>query len=208
VKLPWLVHPIEEASLKCGSALLFWAIGLVAALPVAADEQRLTSGHVQVEMIRAPEMRLNFEVVVPAGLETVWDAFTTREGMVTWLAPEARIELRIGGPWEVGFAGAAPGGGTILAYLPREILAIHAMAPEAFPTVRSERTMAFFRFEPVSAAQTKVRLSQVGWKEGGEWEKAFQYLAKGNSQLLNALYERFEHGPIPWEKRLGKPAGK
>jgi uncharacterized protein YndB with AHSA1/START domain len=96
-------------------------------------------------------MRLDLEVVVPAGLEAVWTAFSTKEGRVTWLAPEARVELRIGGPWEVGFRGAAPGGGTRLAYLPSKILAFHAMAPESFPTVRSERTMAFFRFDPVSA---------------------------------------------------------
>jgi hypothetical protein len=148
---PTLVHLVKEASMRCGRALLLLAIGLVTALAVAAAEERLSAAHVQVEMTRIPEMRLDLEVLVPVGLGAVWTAFTTKEGMVTWLPPEARVELRIVGPWEVGFRGAAPSGGTRLAYLPREILALHAMAPESFPTVRSERTMAFFPFDPVSA---------------------------------------------------------
>jgi len=31
---------------------------------------------------------------------------------------------------------------------------------------------------------TKVTLMQTGWKQGKEWDEAYEYLAGGNAQLL------------------------
>lgn len=166
----------------------------------AASADSFTEGRVKVTLTRAPEKRLDFEVVVPASRAEVWKAFTTSEGMKSWIAPEDRVELQVGGDWKVGFKGSQPGGGNVLAWLPQEMLAVNAMAPEWFPTVRKERTIAVFQFDAVDERQTRVRLSQIGWKNGEEWDKAFEYLSKGNAQLLNALYRRFAEGPIDWEK--------
>jgi uncharacterized protein YndB with AHSA1/START domain len=154
---------------------------------------------VRVTKTRAPLKRLDFEVVVPATVDQVWTAFTSDAGVATWCAPSARVRLELGGDWEVGFAGAAPGGGTILAWLPNEMLTIHAMAPETFPTVRRERTIAVFRFEPAGEKETRVRLAQFGWKDGDEWDRAYEYLAQGNAALLNMLYKRFAEGPLDWD---------
>ena len=38
------------------------------------------------------------EVIVPASLAEVWDAWTTVQGVATFLGPKARIELAVGGP--------------------------------------------------------------------------------------------------------------
>jgi uncharacterized protein YndB with AHSA1/START domain len=165
----------------------------------AAGNDRFTMGDVQVVATRVPEKRLDMETVVPASLDQVWEAFTTSDGLVTWLTPGATVELRLGGPWQANFPGGKTGGGTILAFLPREMLAVAALAPEAFPTVRRERTQAVFRFDAIDATHTRVRLAQIGWQTGDEWDRAFTYLAKGNAQLLNALVHRFKVGPIDWK---------
>jgi hypothetical protein len=60
---------------------------------------------------------------------------------------------------------------------------LSAMAPEIFPTVRAERTTARFEFI-AKGRSTRVRLVQTGWKQGEEWDKAYDYLATGNAQLL------------------------
>ena len=173
-----------------------------AAAPPAVE--RTTKGAVTVTVTRAPEKRLDFEVVVPASLDDVWQAFTTADGLVGWLTPAAKVELRLGGPWEADFPGGKTGGGTILSFLPREMLAVAALAPEAFPAVRRERTQAVFRFEPVDAAHTRVRLAQIGWQAGSEWDAAFAYLADGNAQLLNSLHRRFATGPVDWKAVFGQ----
>ena len=65
---------------------------------------------------RAPEKALKFEVVVPAKPEVVWTAFTTSQGLNTWLWKDCTVELRKGGGWTVHYSPTATGGGT----MPRE----------------------------------------------------------------------------------------
>jgi uncharacterized protein YndB with AHSA1/START domain len=154
--------------------------------------------HVKVTRQSAPEKALLFEVSVAAPPAEVWKAFSTREGMITWLAPDAAIDLQPGGDWLAMFPGSSStGGGTIVSFVSGREIVIKAMAPEAFPTVRRERTTAVFRMEPAPEG-CKVTLMQTGWKQGDEWDKAYDYLASGNAQLLEALRKRFESGPIDW----------
>jgi uncharacterized protein YndB with AHSA1/START domain len=201
---PTKENPIMKASL----AVVLLALLLSYAAPVAAQSaaappaQSFTRGAVQVTKTLQPVKQLDFEVEVPASIDDVWKAFTTADGMATWVSPEAEVELREGGNWLAKFPGAASGGGTIVKFTPLKDLAISAMAPEAFPTVRRERTLAVFNFTVVDQGHTRVHLRQTGWKEGEEWTKAFAYLAEGNAILLNMLHDRFVNGPINWKKMM------
>jgi uncharacterized protein YndB with AHSA1/START domain len=154
---------------------------------------------VKVTKIDAPEKALRFEVSVPAKLDDVWRAFTTKEGAQEWLWPDVTVELKEGGDWVVHFPGGKTGGGTIVSFEPMQSITMRAMAPEQFPEVRRERTTAVFRFEATDSG-TIVTLLQTGWKEGKEWDDAYAYLAKGNAQLLNQLLYRFKNGPIDWSR--------
>ena len=154
-----------------------------------------------------PEKALIIEVSIPASQHEVWKAFTTSEGLSTWLTPGAVVDLRNGGEWTAHYPGGHTGGGTILSFTPEQELTLSALAPEQFPNVRAQRTTA--RFEFISeGASTRVRLTQTGWKTGDEWEKAYEYLAKGNPQLLWTLHRRFVSGPIDWQKEWGNEASK
>jgi uncharacterized protein YndB with AHSA1/START domain len=147
----------------------------------------------------ATEKILVLEVTVPAPLAAVWQAFTTSEGLSTWLTPGAVVDLREGGEWTAHFPGGSTGGGTILSFVPEKELVLSALAPDRFPTVRATRTRARFQFE-ARGDSTVVRLTQTGWKEGEEWVKAYEYLTVGNAQLLATLHHRFVNGPIDWTK--------
>ena len=164
------------------------------------------SSNVTVQKKAGPPKALIFEVVIPAPLPDVWRAFSTSEGLSTWLSPNAVVDLRRGGEWTAKFPGGSTGGGTILDFVANREVTMSAMAPDKFPTVRAERTRAVFQFEPKSASSTLVRLTQTGWKEGKEWDDAYEYLSKGNPQLLEALRKRFVDGPTDWEKVWGPAA--
>jgi uncharacterized protein YndB with AHSA1/START domain len=154
---------------------------------------------VTVTRVAAPEKALRFEVTVQGSLDEVWAAFTTTEGLATWLWRDVRVDPRPGGDWLAIFPQSIAGG-TVISITPKTELVVAALAPDRFPTVRAARTRAIFAFAPVTPASTTVTLVQTGWQNGAEWDAAYDYLAAGNAELLTQLYQRFASGPIAWPK--------
>ncbi len=173
---------------------------MIAALTLALAFTVAQASPVTVQKITSPHKALRFEVVVPGSLDEVWQAMSTEAGMETWLWKDARVDLRPGGDWLVLYTPTATGGGTIVSFVPRKELVMKAMAPEKFPTVRSERTDVTFSLAAVSPTATRVTLMQTGWKDGAEWDAAYEYLSRGNAQLLTQLHQRFATGPLDWSK--------
>jgi uncharacterized protein YndB with AHSA1/START domain len=173
---------------------------LLPLLPLLALSQE---PRVRVTKVPAPAKALVFEVTLPASLDEVWTAFTTSQGLSTWLTPGAVVDLRKGGEWTAHFPGGATGGGTIVDFTPKSEIVMTANAPPTFPQVKAERTLATWHFRAVGDKLTALTLRQTGWKEGEEWDNAYEYLARGNAQLLDTLFRRFQNGPIDWNKEWG-----
>jgi len=157
--------------------------------------------------VAEPPHQLVIEVEIPAPVAEVWKAFSTSEGLSTWLFPNATVDLRSGGDWLVHFPGGSTGGGTIVSFVPEKEIVIAALAPDKFPQVRAARTHAVFQFE-ARGNSTVVRLTQTGWQRGEEWTRAYEYLAGGDAQLLASLHKRFVDGPVDWEKVMGNSKAK
>src|SRR5262245_63345739 len=131
-------------------------------LVCAAAIAQQPSSPVRVTRLTAPEKALKFEVIVPAKISDVWTAFTTSEGLNTWLWQDCTVDLRPGGEWTVHYPGGKTGGGTIVSFDKGRRIVIRALAPEQFPEVRRTRTLATFDFRPIGS-QTRVTLTQTGW---------------------------------------------
>jgi len=89
-------------------------------------------------------MRTLFKTVtVAAPVAEVWTGWTTEEGVASFAAPEATIDLRLGGAYEWYFMlDALPGdrgaeGCTVLAYVPPRLLAFTWNAPPSIPALRA-----------------------------------------------------------------------
>lgn len=149
---------------------------------------------------------LRIELSIPAPVHEVWEAFTTQQGLSSWLAPDVSVELKPGGDWLVKFPGSTAGG-TIVSFVPEKEIVINALAPDRFPQVRAARTRAVFTFT-AEGKSTLVRLSQTGWQSGAEWDAAYEYLAAGNAQILGMLHHRFVAGPTDWQKAMAHSADK
>ncbi len=159
----------------------------------------------------AAERAIDKAVVVKAGLDEAWAAWTTREGIVSFFAPDARIEPRVGGAFSIHFdPGAAPGlkGADDMRYLalqPKKMLSFDWNAPPSLPEARAQRTFVVLRFAPVDAQTTRVTLHHTGWGDGGEWDRAYTYFDRAWGAVFANLEKRFETGPIdwsPWLKQL------
>jgi uncharacterized protein YndB with AHSA1/START domain len=45
---------------------------------------------------------------------------------------------------------------------------------------------------------TLVRLTHLGWRDGGEWDQVYEYFGSAWWTVLTRLRERFVSGPIDW----------
>ena len=149
---------------------------------------------------------LRIELSIPAPVHDVWQAFTTEQGLNSWLAPDVSVDLKPGGDWLVKFPGST-GGGTIVSFVPEKEIVINALAPDRFPQVRATRTRAVFTFT-ARGNSTLVTLVQTGWRSGAEWNAAYEYLSTGNAELLAMLHHRFAVGPTDWKKEMSESTDK
>jgi uncharacterized protein YndB with AHSA1/START domain len=152
----------------------------------------------------AAERAIGKEIVVAATLDEAWDAWTTREGIVGFFAPEAVVEPRVGGAFHIHFDPTAPAGQKgaddmrFMALQPKRMLSFDWNAPPNLPQARAQRTFVVVRFEPVGERQTRVSLHHTGWGDGGEWDKAYAYFDRAWGNVLANLKKRFESGPVDW----------
>lgn len=173
---------------------------------IAGPDSTFRHRAVVVQVHRVPEKRLEWELVVPAPVSEVWEAWMTAEGIATWSAPAGYVEPWAGGSWEAHFQPERPKGqrgsdaNEILHVVPARALVMRAGAPQRFPTVRAEKTTFVLTLTPVGESHTLVHGSQTGWKDGSEWDAAFEYLAGANAVWLDWLHQRFTTGPIDWSR--------
>ena len=158
----------------------------------------------------AQERALDKEVLVPAPIDAVWAAWTTREGITSFLAPDAEIDARVGGAFHVHFDPlAAPGskGADDMRYMALQkptLLSFDWNAPPHLPQARAQRTVVIVRLKAVDANSTRVSLHHVGWGDGGEWDQAYLYFDRAWAGVLGNLRKRFESGPIDWSDWMAR----
>ena len=149
---------------------------------------------------------LHKEVVVPATLDQVWQAWTTTEGARTFFSGATRVELRLGGAYEVYFLLDQPYGSQgseeckILSFLPKKMLSFEWNAPPHFGELRNKHTQVILRFDQITPELVKVTFDQLGWGKGEGWDKLYQYFDKAWDQVLNNLKKRFVAGPLDWTR--------
>jgi uncharacterized protein YndB with AHSA1/START domain len=143
-------------------------------------------------------------VVVAAGIDDVWDAWTTEAGIVSFFAPACNIDVRVDGPYEILFdPGAEPGsrgaeGCRVMAVEPKKMLTFTWNAPPHLSEVRKQWTHVVVRFEETGGSTTRVSIWHDGWGEGGEWDQAFDYFMRAWAVVLSHLEYRFSTGPVDW----------
>lgn len=155
------------------------------------------------------------EATVPAPRAEVWKAWTTTEGVTTFLAPQAQVDLTVGGAFELYFVPAAPAGSRgsegcrVLAFVPEEMLAFTWNAPPQFPAVRNGpvKTWVVVRLEDAGPNATRVRLTHLGWQPGADWDQVYSYFNRAWEVVLRRLDQRFRQGPIDWAA-ANRPAAK
>lgn len=153
---------------------------------------------------KAAERSIDTQIEVAASLDEAWDAWTTRDGIRSFFAPDANVDPRVGGAFEIyidplakpGLKGADEM--RFMALQPKKMISFDWNAPPHLAQARKQRTFVVVRFEPISAKLTKVTLHHTGWGDGGEWDKAFDYFDRAWPHVLGNLKKRFDGQPQDW----------
>ena len=156
----------------------------------------------------AQERAITEKITVKANVDDVWNAWTTTDGVKSFFAPDARVELRVDGPFQVyinpfaepGLKGADDM--RIIGFQDKKMLTFTWNAPPSLPEARKQRTVVIVRLISRGDVLTDVTLHHVGWGEGGEWDKAFDYYSKSWPNVLKNLQKRFDTGPVDWKPWL------
>jgi uncharacterized protein YndB with AHSA1/START domain len=148
------------------------------------------------------ERTLSHELVVDAPDAAVWDAFTTKAGIESWMVPVCEIDLRPGGMLRTNYDAKAGVGGTgtithrILAFEPRRMLAFRCeTSPPGFTPGLFEQTWCVVRLEPQGTDRTRVTVTGLGWGEGAEWDRLYAFFEAGNAWTIEQLRARFARDP-------------
>ena len=143
--------------------------------------------------------RLIHEGVVNAPADQVWAAFTTKEGIESWMAAHAKIELKIGGTMKTQYdpKGTIEDGkaieNTILSYEPMRMLSFKVTkAPDAFPFPNAIKNMwTVVYFAPEGDKATRVREVSMGFGNDDESKKMREFSNRANAFTLQKLQKRF-----------------
>jgi uncharacterized protein YndB with AHSA1/START domain len=154
----------------------------------------------------AADRLLRADVIVPAPVSEVWQAWTTAEGIRTFFAPGGNVELAVDGTYDVWFNPAGkPGergaeGMRILDVDPERRFVFTWNAPPSIPSIRGRRTVVVLDFAPAGERATRLRFTHLGWGEGPDWDRAYAYFDQAwGGFVLPSLVRRFEQGPIDWQ---------
>ena len=157
-----------------------------------------------------PPAPLHKSAIVPAAPADVWAAWTTTEGIRTFLAPDGKVEAKAGGAYEVWFTPDAAAGArgcdgcTVVSVDPPKKLVFTWSFPPAIPELRSTGAKGRVTVEllPASVGDTTlVTLVHDGFPEGEPGERGRAYFDKAWDAVLSRLRERFTRGPVDWSRK-------
>jgi len=137
------------------------------------------------------------EIIVDATPGQLWQTWTTSEGLTSFFAPKARIELKLFGPFELFFLPGNPVGEQgsegcmVLSFIPNQMLSFTWNSPPHLPLARKEYTIVVVQFFSVNPGKTKVVLTNHGYKVGAEFDLSFQYFEKAWDQVLQNLQKKY-----------------
>lgn len=149
------------------------------------------------------DRRIEKRVLVAAPVEAVWSAWTTAEGL-EFISAKSNVELRADGPyeWFVDLEPDARGkrggeGARILAFVPEDVLVFTWNFPPSIPSLRDAdaNTICIVQFDAVDDMLTGIRFTQMGWREGEDWDAGYAYFDRAWDVVLQRCAEHFAGDP-------------
>jgi len=149
--------------------------------------------------------RVVYETEIEAGIAEVWQAFTTKAGLQSWMAPLVEINLIVGGKIKTDYDPEGTIGdentieNTILAYVPGKMISLKATRfPPSFSYQEiPEDPWTVFYFEEITPTKTNIMVVGLGYTQKNKSQQLNQLFFDANKQALDKLKYTLAKGNPP-----------
>jgi uncharacterized protein YndB with AHSA1/START domain len=133
------------------------------------------------------------EITANCSVKAAWEKWTTHDGLKTFFGADNKIELQIGGAFEIYFLMdneyGLRGSETckIVSYLPDKMLSFSWNAPPNFEFVRNHehKTWVVILFHVIDDKRTKIEINHLGWIDDEQFDKVYDYFNSAWQVVLN-----------------------
>lgn len=128
----------------------------------------------------------------------VWEDWATAEGLESFFAQEAVIDMRPGGDYVVVFDETAPDGskgndyGQVLGFQYENMLHVTWSMPPYMPKIRPHLTSLQLEFNWIDDDTTELRLFHTGFGDSNDWDEGIAYFEEVWPAVLSRYKEIVE----------------
>ena len=146
------------------------------------------------------ERVLRLEVILPMSISSAWQLFTTDQKLKTWLAPVVHIELKTGGYILTNYDSTkkltdkSSINSTIINFITNEMLTLKVNLNNNFPKsviAADSNLQHIIQLIQIDSNHTKIVSSMVGFGDGADWDKTYDFFLKGNDWTFKKLMDHY-----------------
>jgi uncharacterized protein YndB with AHSA1/START domain len=146
------------------------------------------------------EKVLRLEVILPMNISSAWQLFTTDQKLKTWLAPVVHIELKTGGYILTNYDSAkkltdkSSIHSTIINFITNEMLTLKVNLNDNFPKsaiAADSNLQHIIQLFQIDSNHTKIVSSMVGFGEGADWDKTYDFFLRGNDWTFKEMLDHY-----------------
>jgi len=147
------------------------------------------------------EKVLQLAMIVPMEVKEAWKYFSIDSLLSKWAAPVAHMELRNGGYLMTNYDQSKSLDDSssiklgIVSYLENELIIFKVDLNSNFSKKvqdEDQNLQEIIQFIPVKGGKTKIISSMIGWGEGKDWEKTYDFFVKGNEWTYKELLKNMK----------------
>ncbi|MCW4048388.1 MAG: SRPBCC domain-containing protein [Candidatus Bathyarchaeota archaeon] len=142
---------------------------------------------------------LVLDISLKASIDKVWSYWTEVDKITEWFSPEANIEARVGGPYELFFdpenhEHMSTIGCVVTHLTPMSLLGFTWKDPDEFACLMNKPdklTQVKVEFTK-EGETTQIKVTHSGWRDDDEWKKAHDWHKRAWEGVLASLTETLE----------------
>lgn len=160
----------------------------------------------KIDNDRMKQHQIHFTIEIQAAIETLWEMWSTEDGLHCFFSPKINVHPEPGGKFEILFDTDAEKGkqgseGMIIMAMEEPwLFSFTWNAPPTIPRIRGQRTFVEVRFEQINKERTRVALNHYGFGNSEDWQKTRTYFLRAWGEIvLPRLKKAAEEGPVDWQ---------